>query len=513
MSARPAFARLALLAGGGLFAMACTDEMKALEAPLPATRQLGEALHVVVTDADLYELAEYVRQSPGNKVIDLPLPPFNVPGTGGAALLATKLHVEVESGSAAFESSGEIRLQWVVNFDPAALSLSAGTGTLCALTWTVDDSDLRTTLRFARDAQGVATVMLAKASSLSLANAKVSDPSACLGTAAPGAGSAIAKYMATAVSAALTSRYEQDAALALSALLPAHLERKGQSDLPVAGETVALGIDARFAGGGDKSGASLLDHQASYGHVAMEIGLDMARHGCAADEPPPTSTDGPISPIAPAPAGGSQPLRRALVVERRLLGHFGWAVARSGLLCRSIRTGLEASLPASWAGDVLSPLSAWVQGGPVGAAFWPGGSPILKVKDLGKDAGIEWLFPDALLELSATMAGLEVVVLRVEGTFRLTTWPLALGPWGVSFDVRSASVDSAVVTSPLLAVAPKPAEKALADVVDHALIGIFGPAAGLPLQPTVGGSKVVGTARDGDHLWIWLVNDASPGAP
>ncbi len=492
-------------------ATTCTEELTPLKAPLPLTRQLGQALHVVVTDADLQELAEYIRQSPGNKAIEVPLPPLKVPGTGGAALAATKLHAEIKSGSAVFESSGDIRLQWIVAFSPAVLSLSASSGALCELSWSVDHGDLTTTLRFARDAQGVATVTLAKASSLSFVNAQLGDSSSCLSNYAPGAGSAISKHLAGAASAAITSRYEQSAAAAIAALLPTNLERSGQSPLQIGGETLALAIDTKFSNTSEGPGDSLLGHANGYGQVALEVGLDVERHSCAADAPPPQASDGPISPIAPIPSGGSQPLRRALVIERSLLGHFGWAAARSGLLCRHIRSGLEESLPASWAGDVLAPLSAWVQGGPVGAAFWPGGSPVLKVKDLGKDAGVEWLFPDALLELSASMAGLEVVVLRVEGTFRLTTWPLALGPWGVSFEVRSASVDSAVVTSPLLAVAPEPTEKALAEVVDHALTGIFGPAAGLPVLPNPGGSNVVSTARDGNHLWIWLVSDVSSG--
>jgi len=494
-------------------AVACNEALAPLSAPLPATHQLGQALHLVVTEADLQELAEYVRLSPGNKTVEVPVPPLEVPGTGGGALAATQLHAEVQSGSATFEANGEISLLWTVSFGPTPLSLDSAGGAQCSLTWSVDHGDLSTRLRFARDSQGVASVTLAKASDLVLANAKLADTDNCLSNAAPGAGSAISKHLASAAAAAMTSRYEQSAAAAIGALLPVDLEHKGEVELQIEGESVVLGVDARFVSAGGDSGSSLLDHKVGYGHVGLEVGLDVQRHNCAADVPPPQSTDGPISPIAPTPAGGTQPLRRALVVERRLLGHFGWAVARSGMLCRRVRAGLEQSLPASWAGDVLSPLSAWVQGGPVGAAFWPGGSPTLKVQELGKDAGIEWRFPDALLELSASMGGLEVVVLRIEGTFRLTTWPLALGPWGVSFEVRSATVDSAVVSSPLLAVAPKPAEEALEKVVDQALIGIFGGGAGLPLKPTSGGSKVIGTARDGDHLWVWLVGDVGPTGP
>ena len=345
--------RLRLLFGC-LLAISCAEELAPLEQPLAAESRLGQVMHMVFTDADLSELAEYIRQSPGNKAVEVPLSPLAVPGTGSAELAATTLHVNVEHGTANLSDGGVIRLIWPVVFKPTGLTLTAGRS-VCQLAWGAVIGKLQASFRLARDSKGAPAVLLAKASSLQLDGAPLVDDSACLNGAAPGAGSAISKHLGNAATAALTSRYEQSAALAIAALIPMELERRGRALVEIAGEQIEFRVDAAFANAGGDGGNSLLARGKGDGRVAVDVGFDVGRHSCARDEPPPALPAGLISVIAPSTGAETPPLRRALILQRSLLAHFGWAVARSGLLCAGKKAGLETTLPSTWAGDVLPP--------------------------------------------------------------------------------------------------------------------------------------------------------------
>lgn len=494
-------------------AATCTPNAKPLQAPLDAAHVVAQGLHVAIAEADLIDLAEFVRQSPDNKLIVVPLPPFAVPGAGGGTVAATTLQAEVGAGGGGLTPALQVALSWPVTFAPLPLSFVYADGTNCGLLFAGDEpSSLQLALRFGRSPAGHAEVVLAQASELSLQGAAVADGSGCLATAPPGAASAIAQHIETAVRAAVASRYDATATAALRALLDVDMEQGGRVVAELGGREIELRLSARFSppGGGAPAGG-LLGGGESYGRARLEVGVDVDRHPCAPDVSPPGLAALPLSPIAPPAPGGASVLRRAVVIDRALIQHFAWAVARSGALCRAVTAGIEAGLPASWAGDVSPPLASWVEGGAVGARFWPGASPGVKVRDLGQGAALEWVLPGALLEVTTRVGGLEVAILSIEGQFRVTTWPTAVGAGGVRFEVREAAVDSAVVSSPLLSAEPKPSEAALATLVTQALIGIFSQPLGF--EQTAGLSKVVGTARDGESLWLWLAATSPSRSP
>jgi hypothetical protein len=248
----------------------------------------------------------------------------------------------------------------------------------------------------------------------------------------------------------------------------------------------------------------LFKHVGDYGFASLRVAADVSRHSCAPDVAPPQLQGLQLTPIPPAAPEVAFVLRRSVVLDRTLIAHFGWLATRSGMLCRGVQDGLETRLTANWAAEVMPSLAAWVQGGPVGARFWPGDSPTVKVQGGEFGAGVEWVLPDSLLEVTALVSGLELVVLTIEGTFRVLLKPKSLGVAQVGFSVLSAKVDSAVVDSPLLLQPTKPSEVGLNAVVAAAMSGIFKQPLVLSKATASSQADGVGVAQDGDGLWLWL---------
>ncbi len=491
----------------------CGSEWKPLDSPIAADRAVPFAARMVLADGDLAGLAGAVRLS-GGKVVDMAAAPLPLPGPSGYHLASIVGNAVIGDGVATWTVEADLAFHFDLQVPSVALAVTAPGGAACAFTWAETTGDFGFALRFGRSSQGVVQVAPATEPTLELDAAALSDPDKCLGAAGPVATSAILDHIASTLETALAARYVGAATAVVRAVFPPGTERAGRTALTSPG--AAAQLEARLAiryhdlvSQGGETG-HLIERGDGYGAAFLEVGFDTDRHACAVDVPPPTlPPQGPPTKPTNGESGGVL-MRRALVLAHPLLSHLAWVANRAGTLCRSTHTGFGDGLPASWAGGVLPELGPWVDGAPTGARFWPGASPTIQVVDTAAGGAAQWVLPMALLEVSGHVRGVELIVLRIEGTFRVAVQPSVDSEGGIRLEIIDSRIDSAVVTSPLLAHGAGQFSKPnLSKIVAAAMAGIFADAQ--PLQATgllPADTVALGTLRVGENLWMWLAGGA-----
>ncbi len=501
----PALAQLALVVVA-LGVVGCDAKLSPLEAPLPADRTVNAASWIVLTNADLQHLPAAVRLSAG-KAAEASLAPVSL---GDAKVAATTIALAIGEGAATITKDQDIALVFPVTTPVVPLALVQTGRAACALAWQAKSATLTLTLRFGRSTSGAVDVVLANEPTLAVGDDALVDASGCLS----GTGDALtlSQQIVAAAASALTTDYVKAARATLQTVIPPSLEFAASFATVLQGAPITGGVQTRYRPVADgPNPSSLLHHNGSFAAIGIDVSFDVSRHPCAMDGQPPQIGVQSLPVKAPEVAASGQVLRRAVVLDRAILGHLAWAAARSGHLCRGLSRGIEKLLPANWANNAVPALGALVEAGAVGATFWPGTTPSVRVIDLDGGGGVEWQLPEAVLEMSAPVAGVELVVLRVEGTFRLVLKPQTAS--GIGFSVVAATVDAAVLSSPVLPKADVAAGPGLSLAVDAALKGIFAGALGFSGGTPKDGAVVVGTSRVADQLWLWLEGGALPTLP
>ncbi|MEY3014162.1 MAG: hypothetical protein RIT45_2897 [Pseudomonadota bacterium] len=462
-------------------------QVEPLATPIPADRVSPAGARVVLSNAHLQGVAAAVRLRFG-KTHEVSVAPLEVGEAGSVA--ATTIGVAVGPGSVGIDADGGLQIAVALTVTPQPLVLQ-GAGAACSATWAASGLSLGVDLRFARDPLGTVTVHLAAPPSLQLDAATLEDDGGCFAAAGATATAAILAHVREAVRGGLGPKLTDAARDVVATVLPPGWEFALQTTS--AGAT--LHGDARY----QPVGASgLVAHNGAYLQAALDVGLDAPRHACAVDAAPPSAGPWLLPAQVPLEPAGASVLRRSVVLGGGALARLGWALHRGGWLCRGASTGLEARLGPDWATKIAPSLGALVQPGSVSARFWPGGAPTLRVLDGDGAADLEWVLPDALVEVAAPVDGVELAVLRVAGSLRMRVRLRGVGDaWSLetsAVELESVGVDSPLV--PLGTVSPT----VLLPLLRAVLGGIFdGP---LALPP--GSPALVGTRRVGDALWMWI---------
>jgi len=493
---------LGLVAATALASTACNG-LAPLKAPIAADRTVTGAAHIVLSNGDLGQLAEAIRLSAG-KSVDAPVAPLTVPGTGGAKLAATTLAVDVAKGEASLGKLGRVGFSYPLAAAPTTVELLGPTGSSCTMGVDALSGAVAVALRFARSPDGAARVILADAPVFTLQGGELQDQTGCLAKAPPGAADAVAVHLRAALRTALEGSYVATARAVLKVVLPVDAELAGVAPAgPDNGPKIRLLSAYASPSGSITEAGSLLEHNGNFASAALSVGLDVARHPCAIDVPPPGVPALPLTVTTPPSPAGSFLLRRAVVVDRALLAHLTWVAQRAGLFCRRVRLGDDVGAGSGWAAAVLPALAGWVDGPPTRARLWPGEAATMQLFDRTGGAGIRLRLPAATLEVAAQVAGVEAVVLTVHGTIVLELH-IANGPLdGAGLVLDSAAMANAVVRSPLLGSAA-PAPSALVEPLGKLLTATIGGALAGLSPPGFQGASVVASSRVGGRLWLWL---------
>ncbi|MBP46442.1 MAG: hypothetical protein CMH53_00695 [Myxococcales bacterium] len=481
-----------------LVLVGCTGALLPLDAPIDPDFWVERGAWVVLTNQDLQQLPAATRLAAG-KQFAVSVPPVKLES---GQLAGTTLNVSVLQGQASISATQDLTLTFPVTAPVTSLAWEVPNQAACALQWQWQGASLEMSFRLARDLSGKVDVTLATAPTLQANQAALNDPSNCLMQTAVGSEGSLEKQLSDIIASTLTASYVNAARSILLTVVPIDYEFSGSAQL--SSDASTLDLAARFSKPTDNI-ASLLRHNGSYAATALDVAMNTQCHPCAEDVPPPKQKVKAL-PVQPAtPPVTSAVLRRAVVFDKALLAHMAWAMTRNGQLCSRVSAGIESLLPTSWAADAAPSLGALVGTGPVGASFWPGQSPTIRLINRDEAAAVEWTIEDSLLEVSAPVAGVELVVLRIEGSFRLTLAPKV--STGAVLHVVDATVDSAVLSSPLVPGADLSAGGGLVAVVQAALRGIFFNGFGLSTGPSNG--VVVGSTHLADQLWIWLAGGSS----
>ncbi|GEM_PF-3593562 len=485
-------------------AAAC-GKLEPLKAPIAADKAVAGGLHVVVSNADLGQLSDAIRLAAG-KTVEAPVAPFVVPATDGRALGAATVELAIASGKASLGAAGRLRFTYAITASPIDLTVSQTGAGACTIQRNGLTGTLTMSLRVARGPGGNAEVMLGDATECVLSPAPLIDDSGCLAKAPSGSFAAITKHVDAAIRQGLVGRYVSAARSSIAAVIPLGLERKGRWTTSISGRNVELRVASSFSAGTSKPGdeATVVAHNGQYASASLNVALDADRHPCAVDGPAPGLKSAPLTLATPPSPAGSFLLRRAVVVDRALLAHVAWTAQRTGLFCRHVELPGGAGLTGQWAARVLPALGAWIKDAPQRVRFWPGQLAKVAITERNNEAAIRLDLPSAELEITAPISGIEAVALKVTGSFRLVLQPANDPKTGVGLAIVDASVNSAVVHSPLADQAPVAANDALADVVKKVVArAFFGAFSAWPV-PGFDKASVVGSSRVGDRMWIWL---------
>lgn len=480
-------------------------QLEPLKAPISGVSTVLGGAHIVLSHGDLAQLAETIRLSAGKR-LDAAVAPYAVVGGDGATVAPTTVAVFVAAGSASFGALGSIRFSFPLVAPAVTAEVSITPTTKCPLSVAQLTGTVAVALRFSRNSAGIAELVLADAPELILKGGEILDITGCLAGAAPGALAAISMHFGAALRSAVQGSYVAAARATLTAVLPVGLEVAGQADVVIAQRPIQVRLRSAYAtaSGDTEEAGPLIDNNGIHTRAALTVAIDVSRHPCAPDIAPAGLPASPLLFNPPASPPGSYLLRRAVVLDRALLQHLVWAAQRVGLFCRRRRVQAQAGLAGDWASRVVPGLAPLVNGPPTRVRLWPGGAPALKLVDGATSAELELILPSATLEIAAQVGGVEVVVLVVEGTFRVRLAVDREPGAGLRLAVLGAMVDSVNVSSPLLPVGSDPHLDAIADTVAKLLhVAVRDAFAGLQVPGFVGAS-VVDVARVGDRLWLWL---------
>jgi hypothetical protein len=477
-----------------------------LLAPLPASHTLTSGVQLVLVDADLPALAETVSTL-GGKTLQVVAAPWPVPGAPGHVLGPLSTPLQVAGAQAEWLQPTTLQLQFTLTQVTLPLSLGVPGQAACAMSWTAQGGLVRVTLRLDRDPQGQVAVIAGQDPEVTWQKHGLISAQTCLQPPLTDAPAQIDAHLLEAVQATLVPQLTQASVHVLQAVFPPALELQGRLSTATRwGDAVEVRVSTQYQ---PQAGGTLAEHKAGRGIAALAVGLDVDRAACAVDVPPPDhAAETPLAPTPPSPSASTF-VRRALVLDKAMLAHLGWAMGRGGALCQETEAGL-ADLGVGWAAEVLPALADWVQGPPVGARFWPAASPEVQVVDTPAGPALQWQVASATLEIVARVAETDLVVLKITGPFQAIVRPVLQGGGALGLDLLSAQVDGAVVTSPLLPDTTG-ADAHLGPLVDAALHGIFRSAPVLPLGLALPpGTVATGLARSGDALWLWLEGGIAP---
>ena len=457
--------------------------------------------HVAVSNQGLQQVATAVRVAAGKSFV-ASVAPLALNGPGAAKLGALDLNVTMGDGAASVGDEAAIVLTYPVVVGSQPLAVQPAAGASCASAWAPSGLLLQLRLALGRDAFDSVDVRLAGPPTL-VGDATGVPVDACLDATA---GAIVDAHLRQAVLTAIASRYIDAGRAALRAVFPPTWEASVQTTVGRAG---VLRLQTRWEQ--VEPDGPLLGHNGAYGAAALAVTIDAERDPCAVDAPPP-AIGTPAMPVQmPLAPTGMAILPRAWVLDAPLVSRLGWALHRSGALCRSVGRGLESRLPASWAATLLPALGGLIDASPVSAAFWPGSSPTVTLVDAADGgAALQVRSEKSLLEVLAPVDGVEMVVLRLRGTVRLR---LAIrgGMDGIGLVVDDADAEDLVIDSPLAQVAA-PDETTTHQLLRGALAGIFETALAFPSDPSAQ-LTLAGSSRSADALWLWMTGGAPAPAP
>lgn len=474
-----------LLVGSLACVLAC-GEVQPLDAPLPQSMVSPAGVRLVLTNAELQGVAAAVRLLVGKShaVSVAPLPLGEA-----ASIAATTIPVSLGQASLGVAADAALQLDLVVTVAPHGLVVK-GKGAACSVQWTPAGGLLSTRLRFGRDPLGALAVTLLEPPDLVFGAESIDDVGGCLAALGADAEASVRDHLRAAVRGTVATKVVDAARDVLATVLPAGWEVA----VAIGGGANPIAVQTRFIGPDD----ALIEHNGAFLQARIDLAVDAPRHACALDQAPPESGAWVLPVQAPAAPQGAAVLRRSVAVGGAALGRFAWAIHRAGFLCRGNAPGLEARLGPNWAAQVAPAVAALVQPGTVSARLWPGAAPGLRVLEGETGARLEWTLPDAQVEIAAPVDGVELVVLRITGTLRIVVALRGVGDaW--SLEVEAVETDSVTVDSPLVALGTV-APAALAPLLQAVIAGIFDGVLALP----PGFPALVGTARTGDGLWLWL---------
>lgn len=489
----------------------CEQSWAPLQTPLPPDRMVARGLRLAMASADLSQAAETVRILAG-KQIDFAAAPQTLPGKtlvlGGFAS-----SLPLVAPQASWLDNG--RLQWRVAVPPIDVALALGEPgqPACALHWQA--AGAMVTLQAHVIAKtGAPDVALATAPQMDFEQPHLSDSEGCLEELPPEIASFVDSQVRYAVQSAVLPPLGGALVKALRTAIPPSLTTAVQMPLQAGtaahagtAESLTLRLQSSYLGGPTPQ----VERQGAFTVATLQAGMDVDRHACAVDVPPPQTPASVL--LKPATVPASAPLlRRALVADAALLDHIGWAWARGGGFCRQGETIAATGLSSQWAAQLVPALAPWLDGGTPQFRLWPHASPQISLTEADGAPLLGWSLADATLEVIAQVGGVDAVVLsirgRIHGQLRVHA---AKGP-ALQFVHHRGGIDSAVVSSPLRAdAAATPSAAALTQLVDAALQGMPGSAAVLPLTGLLpSGTVVTSVDRVGQDLWLWLDGGLQP---
>ena len=494
---------------------ACTGQPQPLQVPIAPDHALQSGLRIALADADLPALAQTAMLTLGKQptvtldawtVAPLPL---------DATVATTQWPLAVENLTLhwvnAGEGAGRLRATFHVPPVTGPVSLEVANQPSCPLTWSATSGEGTLDLAIGRATGGALTIDAvppvggANPAGVAWANPVAGDVSQCFGPLPPSTAALVAGYLSDSLGKALTGAVATALAAPLRTLWTPGLELSGQIAVHEAHGTP---IDARWqvVRAGDPAGG-VVSHVGEVAASQLLVALDADRHPCVADAPMPQTIASPLAQVQAPP--GPAYIRRALVVDAALIQRLAWMAHRSGLLCATSPGDLGAALPPGWAADVVPELEAWIDGPPARARFWPGPPPQTRLVDTPAGPGVEWTASGATLEVTAEVAGTELVVLTMTGTFRAVLLPRLLSTHVVQFELATVERVTTQQQSPLVGDLNVPSEAALSTLATVALQGIFSNRAVLPLlgltpAPLPPGTVLTRIDHAGDALWLWL---------
>ncbi len=493
--------RRAVAGLGCLLALAACGPFEPLTDPIDASLVIERGGHVAVSNQGLQQVSSAVRVAAGKSFV-APVAPLALKGPAAATLGALDVALSIADGAASVAQDAVIVLTYPVVIGSHALAVQPATGASCASAWAPSGLTLQLRLDLGRDAFDSVDIRLAGPPTL-VGDGVGVPADACLDAAV---GAAVDAHLRQAVLTAVASRYVDAARHALRAVFPPAWETALQART---GRQGRLQLQTRWRSA--EADGPLLGHNGAYGAAALSIAFDGQRDPCALDAPPPPVVPSAMPVQMPLAPAGLAVLPRAWVLDASTLSRLGWALHRSGALCRSVGRGLESRLPAGWTGAVLPQLGGLVDASPVSAVFWPGTSPTVTLVDAsGGGAALQLRTEKALLELVAPVDGVEMVVLRMRGTVRLRV-TIVGSVDGIDLVVDDADAEDLAIDSPLAQV-QAPDEAATRALLHGALAGIFETTLAFPSGP-MAPPTLVGSSRTANALWLWMAGGAPAPAP
>ncbi|MSQ81489.1 MAG: hypothetical protein EXR77_01035 [Myxococcales bacterium] len=469
-----------------------------LPSPLAPELRQTRAVRLAVAAADMPQIAETIRVVSG-KSIELAAAPTKLVG-GDHQLSAFNAALPVATMAAQWTAAGELEV--VGHSAPLSIALAIGRSgePACALAWTVKQATAKLRARTTTTATGKVEVTLAAAPELAVKHGIVPASEPCLAPLSAAGQDQVAQAVQLAIHAAWLPRLSAATLQALRTLAPVELA-VGIRWSPHVAASGALDLEQRYFG---ELGASPASVVGKYAVFELALASNAVRDPCAVDV---QAAPAPIAAsLAPAPVPAAKAvLRRALVVHQSAIGLLVAAAARAGAYCRTVAEVQLTGTATNWASAVVPELAGWIDESPPLARLLPHSSPTTELIDSGVGPAIAWQFNDATLEIIGRVSGAQAVVFAVRGRLRGALVPTVNGNGQISLHLATGSMDSAVVSSPIVGGTVAAKAGPLEVLVRAAIVSIFSPDAVLPTTAALpAGTVVTDIARSADSLWIWL---------